>query len=180
MRRRYARGRSLLGWPTMAFEIPQDLHPDLMGYAWLLGPWHGNGRGEYPGMDPFTFEQDVVFAHDTRPFLHYFSQSWLTDDDGERTGPGPIETGFIRPGGEGDAEMVLAHPTGYAEIWYGTIEGPRLTMSTDLIARTTSATELTAAQRMYGLVDGDLMYAYDMAYDGNPMQSHTWGQLKRV
>lgn len=164
----------------MAFEIPADLHPDLMPFAWLLGPWHGNGRGEYPGTESFTFEQDVVFAHDTRPFLHYFSQAWTTDEDGNRTGPGPLETGFIRAMGDDQAELVLAHPTGYAEIWYGSIEGPRLTLTTDVVARTQSATEYTAAQRMYGLVDGDLMYAYDMAYGGHPMQSHTWGQLKRA
>lgn len=175
----YARGPPIR-LTTMAFEIPADLHPDLMPFAWLLGPWHGNGRGEYPDIEPFSFEQDVAFAHDTRPFLHYFSRTWITDDEGNRTGPGPLETGFLRPAGDGGVELVLAHPSGYAEIWYGTIEGPRLTMSTDLVARTKTATEYTAAQRMYGLVDGDLMYAYDMAYAGHSMQSHTWGQLRRA
>ena len=44
----------------MAFEIPTDLHPNLIPVAWLLGTWHGNGRGEYPGIDPFGFEQEIV------------------------------------------------------------------------------------------------------------------------
>lgn len=174
----------------MAFEIPADLHPDLMPLAWLLGTWHGNGHGDYPTIDAFAYEQDIVFAHDGRPFLHYFSRTWITDADGNRVRPGALETGFFRPvratSVEGDAvtgiglELVLAHPTGYAEVWYGTVEGPRLTMTTDIVARTNTAKEYTAGQRMYGLVDGDLMYAYDMAAVGQPLQSHLWGQLKRV
>jgi hypothetical protein len=164
----------------MPFEIPSDLHPDLMPVVWLLGTWHGDGHGDYPTIEPFTFEQEVVFAHDTRPFPHYFSRSWLTDGQGERLGPGALETGFLRPQPDGELELVLAHPTGYAEVWYGKVDGPRVTLATDLVARTSSAKEYTAGQRMYGLVEGDLMYAYDMAAEGQEMQSHLWGRLARV
>src|SRR5690242_739460 len=146
----------------MPFEIPSDLHPDLMPVVWLLGTWHGDGHGDYPTIDPFTFEQDVVFAHDTRPFLHYFSRTWITDDQGERVRPGALETGFLRPVGDGK------------------VDGPRVTLATDLVARTSTAKEYTAGQRMYGLVEGDLMYAYDMAAEGQEMQSHLWGRLARV
>lgn len=163
----------------MPFVIPDDLHPDLMPVVWLLGTWHGAGRGEYPTVDPFAYDQEVVFAHDTRPFLHYFSRTWLTDEDGNRTGPGALETGFLRTAGEKNLELVLAHPTGFAEVWYGEVDGARVTLSTDVVARTSSAPEYTAGQRMYGLVDGDLMYAFDQAAEGHEMQSHLWGQLKR-
>ncbi|MFI5426815.1 FABP family protein [Aeromicrobium sp. UC242_57] len=78
------------------------------------------------------------------------------------------------------ARLVLAHPTGYAEVWYGEVEGARITLATDLVARTSTAKEYTAGQRMYGLVEGDLMYAYDMAAEGHEMQSHLWGRLQRV
>ncbi|MGZ5390114.1 MAG: FABP family protein [Aeromicrobium sp.] len=164
----------------MAFEIPADLHADLVPLAWLLGSWHGNGRGEYPTIEPFAFEQDVAFAHDSRPFLHYFSRAWITDDEGNRIRPGALETGFLRPTADKGVELILAHPTGYAEVWYGTIDGPRLTLTTDIVARTHTAKEYTAGQRMYGLVEGDLMYAFDMAAEGQELQSHLWGRLKRV
>ena len=169
----------------MAFEIPTDLHPDLMPVSWLLGTWHGNGKGEYPTIEAYAFEQEAVFAHDGRDFLHYFSRTWLTDDSGERVGPGELETGFLRLGGEPDSdgyplELVLAHQTGYAEVWYGAVDGPRITLVTDVVARTSTAKEYTAGQRMYGLVDGHLMYAYDMAAMDQPMQSHTGGRLARV
>ena len=163
----------------MPFEIPSDLHPDLMPVVWLLGNWHGDGHGDYPTIEPFTFEQDVVFAHDTRPFLHYFSRTWITDDKGERVRPGALETGFLRPKEDGQLELVLAHPTGYAEVWYGEVDGPRITLATDVVARTSSAKEYTAGQRMYGLVEGDLMYAYDMAAMGQALQPHTWARLQR-
>ncbi|KHL18869.1 uncharacterized protein DUF1794 [Mumia flava] len=169
----------------MPFEIPEDLHPDLLGLAWLLGQWHGNGRGDYPTIDAFGFEQEVAFAHDGRPFLHYFSRTWVTDESGERVRPGALETGFLRPAGpleaaKGPVELVLAHPTGITEIYYGEADGPRLTLATDAVARTSTAKEYVAGQRMYGLVEGDLMYAIDMAAMDQPMQSHLWGQLKRV
>lgn len=173
----------------MAFQIPDDLHPQLIPLAWLLGNWHGNGNGDYPTIEAFSFEQDVIFAHDGRPFLHYFSRTWITDESGERLRPGALETGFIRPASTPDPdaaaapldlELVLAHPAGYAEVWYGRAEGPRITLTTDIVARTDTAKEYTAGQRMYGLVDGDLMYAFDMAAVGEPMQSHLWGQLRRA
>jgi hypothetical protein len=168
----------------MAMSIPTDLHPDLMPVVWLLGTWHGNGRGEYPGLDPFTFDQEVAIAHDGRPFLHYFSRTWRTDAEGQRS-PGELETGFLRvvPSEEPDEtaiELVLAHPSGYADVWYGSVEGARLTLATDVVARTVTAEDYAAGQRMYGLVEGDLMYANDMAAMGQPMQSHTWGRLARA
>jgi nitrobindin-like protein len=168
----------------MAFDTPPDLHPDLEPSAWLLGTWHGNGRGDYPTIDAFAYEQEVVFAHDGRPFLHYFSRAWITDDDGDRLRPGALETGFLRPGADGVVELLLAHPTGYAEMWYGeygeTDGRPTLTLATDAVVRTVTAKEYTAGQRMYGLVEGDLMYAYDMAAQGQELQSHLWGRLKHV
>lgn len=164
----------------MPFEIPADLHPDLAPYAWLLGHWRGNGRGAYPTIEPYQFGQEVAFAHDGRPFLHYFSRSWIVDDDGNTLREGALETGFLRPRPDGEFELVLAHHSGYAEVWYGKVDGARLDLATDLVARTQSAKEVSAGKRLYGLVEGQLMYAYDMAAVGQPMQSHTWAQLLRA
>ena len=67
----------------MAFQIPEGLHPDLNPLAWLVGTWRGKGHGEYPGSQPFQFAQEVTFNHDGRPFLTYFSRSWIIDDNNE-------------------------------------------------------------------------------------------------
>jgi hypothetical protein len=163
----------------MAFVIPADLHADLVPLAWLLGRWEGSGHGDYPTIDRFQFDQEVAFAHDGRPFLHYFSRTWVLDQDGKRARPGGLETGFIRPRPEDQIELVLAHPTGYAEIWYGRVDGPKIEMTTDVVARSESAKEVTAGHRLYGLVDGDLLWAYDMAAQGQTLQPHLWGKLVR-
>ena len=63
----------------MAFTIPEGLHSDLNPLAWLVGTWRGKGRGEYPNIEPFEFAQEVVFNHDGRNFLNYFSRSWIID-----------------------------------------------------------------------------------------------------
>jgi hypothetical protein len=48
------------------------------------------------------------------------------------------------------------------------------------VARTSTAKEYNAGKRLYGLIDGDLGWAYDMAAVGQPLQSHVSAQLKRV
>ena len=164
----------------MAFEIPDNLHPDLMPVVWMLGTWQGNGRGDYPGTEPYQFAQQAVFVHDGRPFLHYFSRTWIVDDANKKVAEGPLETGFLRKGVNDGYELVLTHDSGSVEVWYGSTDGARLELVTDLVARTETAPQVTAGKRLYGLVDGDLMYAWDMAAGGHEMQSYTWGRLQRT
>ena len=91
-----------------------------------------------------------------------------------------IETGFLRCRPEGKVELLLAHNTGFVEIWYGEAAGGKLELATDAIARTESAKEVTAGTRLYGNVEGDLLYAYDMAAMGQPLQPHLWARLQRA
>ena len=51
---------------------------------------------------------------------------------------------------------------------------------TDAIARTGTAKEYTAGKRLYGNVEGDLLYAFDMAAMGQHLQPHTWARLVRA
>ncbi len=51
----------------MPFELPEDLHRDCAPIAWLLGTWRGNGHGNYPAIDGFSFGQECIFTHDGRP-----------------------------------------------------------------------------------------------------------------
>jgi hypothetical protein len=164
----------------MPFEIPADLHPDLLPVAWLLGTWQGNGRGAYPDQDAYEFAQQAVFAHDGRGFLHYFSRTWVVDADNAKVAEGPLETGFLRSGEGADYELVLTHDNGSVEVWYGSTDGARLELTTDLVARTETAPEISAGKRLYGLVEGDLLYAWDIAAGGHELQSYTWGRLQRA
>ena len=51
----------------------------------MIGTWRGNGHGEYPGTERFDFQQEVTFSHDGRPFLTYFSRSWIINEKNEIT-----------------------------------------------------------------------------------------------
>ena len=164
----------------MPFELPADLHPDCAPVAWLLGTWRGNGHGDYPTIQPYEFGQELIFTHDGRPFFHYMARAWIVDAAGELVRNAAIETGFLRCRPEGSMELVLAHNTGFAEIWYGEATGGKLELATDAIARTGSAKEVTAGHRLYGNVEGDLLYAYDMAAVGQPLQPHLWARLQRA
>lgn len=164
----------------MPFHIPADLHADLMPIAFLLGHWQGNGHGDYPTIDKFEFGQEVAFTHDGRPFLHYFSRSWLIGDDGAESRPLALETGFFRPQPAGELEVLLTHPSGVAEIYYGKVDGPKIELRTDAVARTSSAKEYTAGHRLYGLVEGELLWTFDMAAVGQPLQPHLWARLQRA
>ena len=45
---------------------------------------------------------------------------------------------------------------------------------------TGSAEEYSAGQRLYGNVEGDLLWTFDKAAAGQPLQSHMWARLRRV
>ena len=164
----------------MPFTIPDGLHPDLNPLAWLVGRWEGTGRGSYPGTEDFEFGQQVDFAHNGQNYLHYLSQTFLVDADGKASEPLTMETGFWRPQADGGLEVVLAHPSGYAEVWYGQVGGAKIELATDAIVRTATATEYNAGSRLYGLVEGDLMWTFDKAAAGQPLQNHLWGRLRRA
>ena len=106
----------------MAFTIPENLPEDLYPLAWLIGTWKGKGQGEFAGVAPFQFIQEVTFNHDGRNFLTYFSRSWIVDDNNEVIKQAASETGFwnIRDGKILD--VMLAHSNGHAESWVGLIE----------------------------------------------------------
>jgi hypothetical protein len=167
-------------------ELSTDLPAPLVPLAWLVGSWAGAGVVGYPTVPQESrFGQEVEFETDGRPFLRYNSRTWLLDDAGEKVRPLGTEAGFWRPGAavEGggiEVEVLLAHPTGFVEIYLGTADGPRVDLATDVVARTATAKEYTAAKRLYGLVEGDLLWAMDMAAMGQKLQPHASARLKRV
>jgi len=163
----------------MAFEITQDLHPDLMPIAWMIGRWEGSGKGTYPGTEDFDFGQQVDFAHNGGNYLHYLSQTFEVDDKGLAVRPLTMETGFWRPQPDGTLEVVLSHPEGYTEIWYGKINGAQIELATDAVVRTSTAEDYAAGQRLYGNVEGEMLWTLDKAANGHALQNNLWARLIR-
>lgn len=166
----------------MASEVTgePEPHPAIMPVFFLVGRWEGAGVVGYPTMESVSFGQEIIFGHNGKPFLSYVGRTWLLGADGEIGRPLAAETGYWRPQPAATIEVLLAHPTGIMEMYLGEISGTKIEMATDAVVRTASAKEVTAGKRLYGLVDGDLAYAYDMAAVGQPLQPHLSARLRRV
>lgn len=183
------RARNLPLWDDL--PIPNDTAnlregPDLndacLALLPLVGVWRGEGEIDYPTIDgPFRFAQQVTISHDGRPFLIHEARSWLLDGDGNVIRPAAREAGFWRPHPDDTIELLLTHNTGIVELFYGK---PRTQTSwelgTDAVVRAASAKEVTGAQRLYGLVEGNLGYVEERAMVGQKMQPHASALLHRV
>lgn len=163
-------------------DAPTDLPASLAPLAWIIGRWGGTGMVEYPTIERFRFEQEMELSHlPGESYLSYSSNSVLLDDDDQVVGPLARETGYWRVVPDAGVEVMLAHPTGIAELWVGDLSSRRVELRTEIVARTETAMPYTAAHRLYGVVDdGDLAYAADVAMYGRPLQSHSWAKLTRV
>ena len=162
------------------FTLDDTIHPDVAKLAWLVGRWEGAGVVGYPTITSRNFGQEIVVSHDGRPFLEWQSRTWLLDEEGNLERPAARESGFWRVTPDGDAELLLTHPTGILELYCGAREAPRIPLHTDGGIRSPQAKEYNAATRLYGLVDSKLMWAMDMAAVGQPLQSHASAELKRL
>jgi hypothetical protein len=153
------------------------VHPDVAPIAFLLGTWRGEGKGDYPTISAFTYGEEVRFWHVGKPFLAYTQRTWALDDGR----PLHAEAGYWRPQPGGRLEVVLAHPTGVAEIQEGTVVGGLIELSTTSVARTSSAKEITALSRRFELTAPDVLrYTVGMAAVGQPLQVHLTAELRRL
>ncbi|GCD48219.1 FABP family protein [Streptomyces paromomycinus] len=156
-------------------------HPLLAPVTGLLGTWTGQGRGEYPTLaEEFTYAQEVTFSHDGRPFLRYEARAWLLDADGAPLRPSARESGWWRLQPEGRVEALITQPTGIAEISVGHTGDGTVDLTTQEVARTPTAKEVTATRRRYALtVEDTLDFVHDLAAVGHPLQHHLSARLFR-
>ena len=122
----------------------------------------------------------MSFAHDGRNFLTYFSRSWIIDEENEIIQTASSETGFWRVKADNQLEVLISHSTGLSEGWVGRFDGPKIQLAMDQAYSAPSAIAIDGGQRLYGLVDGELFYAYDMAFNGHKLQAHIWSTLPRI
>ncbi|NIH86435.1 FABP family protein [Amycolatopsis granulosa] len=184
------RGRNLPQFDDLPIPVDtanlregENLNDACLALLPLVGVWRGEGEVNYPTIEgPRRIAQQLTIAHDGRPFLFHEARAWLLDDEGNVIRAAAREVGWWRPQADDTIELLLAHNTGIVEVFYGK---PRNQTSwelgTDAVVRTSTAKEVTGAQRLYGLVNnGDLGYVEERAMVGEPMQPHVSLYLKRV
>lgn len=161
-------------------EVPEGLNPALTALGWLVGTWEGTGNGtDHEGND-FTFEQRVEFHHNGDNYLYYQSQTFMLDDAGNTSKPLEMEVGFWRPKPDASLEVTLTHSNGWSEVLIGSIQLTRIELRSDAVVRTESAViEHSSSQRLYGKVEGDLMYAIDRSTTKHELRPHMWARMSK-
>ncbi len=102
---------------------------------------------------------------------------WAAESGYWRALPRPAGSSTDAPA---ELEVVIAEPSGHVSVYLGSARGPRVEIATDLVARTSTAADVSALHRMFGLVDGELMWATDMAAFGHELRSYASARLDRV
>ncbi len=93
-----------------------EVSEELLSVLPLLGEWHGEGQAAGAAGD-HRFGQWIRFSHDGRGFLAYESRTWELTDAGAIVGAGVRESGFWRPRGRDDVELLVASPEGLVELY---------------------------------------------------------------
>jgi THAP4-like, heme-binding beta-barrel domain len=154
--------------------VAAALHESLAALVGLVGEWAGRGRGEYPTIAPFEYEERVTFAPGGRPFIEYVQRTHHPDTGA----PMHTETGYLRMPAPGRLEAVLAQPTGLVEVAEGTVEGPVIRLRSTVVG-TGTAKPVGRIERDI-TVDGDrLRYSVRMAAVGRDLTTHLEAILER-
>jgi hypothetical protein len=154
------------------------MHPDVEPLAFLIGTWRGEGRGVYPTIESFDYGEEVRFAAvPGKPFLSYQQRTWALDDQR----PLHAETGYWRPKPAGKVEVVLAHPTGVAEIEEGMVADGVIALVASSIGMTATAKQVDGLSRRFELLEPDVLrYEVQLAAAAQPLQGHLTAELRRV
>ena len=154
------------------------LHPNVEALAPLIGTWKGEGTGAFPTITDFVYVEEITFVSTGKPFLAYQQRTWSPEG-----APMHVETGYLRQPKPGFLDLVVALPTGHAEI----LEGP-LVIDGDALAFTlegsmlnaTNAKQIVDSRRTYRMQDDAITFGYDMSYAGHVGTRHISSVLYRV
>ncbi|WP_051209142.1 FABP family protein [Propionicicella superfundia] len=147
----------------------------------MRGRWEGTGYRQWPGQDKSEFFCQVEFNDNGGPFLHYLCQTFTVDAELRPAEPLWMEGGFWRPLADGVIEVSLSTEDGVAELLYGKVQPGRIEVVTDAVVRPPqAAVEYTGGRRLYGNVDGKLLWSFDRATTQHELQSWMWATLVRA
>jgi hypothetical protein len=158
-----------------------ELAPELFPIAFLLGTWVGEGVGGYPGEADYPFAQEIRFARvPGLPVFGYTSRIWDPESGTSLDG----EVGYWRTAGTYETglrvEVTIAQPNGIVEVYVGDVDGGKIELTDNVTVRTATARHVERSQRLYGIVEGDLAYAIDIAAEGQELRPQRSARLHKV
>jgi hypothetical protein len=111
------------------------------------------------------------------------AEVWATESAYWRPSPEQAEQSSNGAPAEGRAgtaiEVLVAQPTGHVVVYVGDVRSARVDLVSDAVVRTAGAAEVSAGRRMYGLVQGELLWVEELAAFGHELQSYASGRLSR-
>ena len=152
-----------------------EVHPAVQPIAFLLGTWHGTGNGDYPTIEPFTYEETVTFEHFGKPFIAYTQRTKGADG-----GPLHTETGYIRMTEDDKLELVISQPSGITEIHTGTRDNSRLEFTSVSVCLSPTAKQVDRVGRIIEVVGDIMTNELMMSAVGEPYQWHLGATLNRT
>lgn len=164
-----------------------DLDDALLALLPLIGVWRGEGEGRDAHGD-YRFGQQIIVSHDGADYLNWEARSWRLDDGGDYDRRDLRETGFWRfvndpndPGESQAIELLLAHSSGYIELFYGRpLNQASWELVTDALARSKSGVLVGGAKRLYGIIEGgDLAYVEERVDADGGLVPHLSARLSR-
>lgn len=148
-----------------------DEHP----FSSLAGTWRGAGRGEYPTIAGFVYNEEITIAPvPDRPIAFWRSAT----RDAVTGEPRHGESGYLRATPDG-IELVIAHTFGVVEAAAGTFEGGTLAVASTGLLGTASAKQIDSVERRYDFDAHNVQYAIAMAAVGVPLTHHLSAELHR-
>ena len=148
-------------------------HLNYTSYTWLFPA--------EPDDDPTPLATETGYWRLARPLGEGDPGPALMPAVGERPYPDAESVETLRNEAGGfDLEVSIVHPGGVSELYLGQVKGPRIDLGTDAVMRTAGAKDYAAATRLYGLVEGHLLWAWDIAALGQDLRTHASGRLAKV
>lgn len=192
------------------FVLPEGLPIELTPIAWLVGTWEGTGviafegkeqefhqriEFSHDGQGALTYISTVSLADDAKTPMPSELGYWRVSrprqdfDHGPGLLPGVGETTikthedletFKNSTGGFDLEVSTLHPGGVAELYAGYVKSAQIHLASAHGAAFATAKTYRHSTRMYGLVEGALLWAWDIALPGGELKSHASARLERV
>lgn len=177
------RGTGVISYARVPGEAPTDHEFSQTIEFWHDGQPYLNYRSEARLIDESgtALPNEVGYWRIARPAADTDAGPGLLPASGEPVINSPEDLERLRNAAGGfDIEVSILHPSGISELYLGWQQGARIDLATDAVLRPATSKDYTAARRMYGQVEGHLLWAWDIAALGNPMASHASARLERV